>query len=75
MQQNNSTTITEQFLSCSTVALLLGYRNIDYWNIKLSFRQIDLNHMRYDCIFLIYVWVKSIIGTVHVQNRDANMHV
>jgi len=34
-----------------------------------------VNYMRYDSIFLIYVWLKSIIRMVHIQNRDANIRV
>jgi len=35
----------------------------------------EFNYMRYYSIFLIYVWLKRIIRMVHVQNRDANIHV
>jgi hypothetical protein len=31
--------------------------------------------MKCDCILLIYIWVTSIILMVHMQNRDADIHV
>lgn len=39
------------------------------------FRHKKFNYMKCDCILLIYIWVTSIILMVHMQNRDADIHV